>query len=75
MNPLTPQALAADPTIYERLSASIAPSIWQLEDVKKGVLCQLFGGVSKVGWVGGWVGWGLWWGHLGPGHQGTVREM
>lgn len=42
------RALAADPTIYERLSASIAPSIWQLEDVKKGVLCQLFGGVSKV---------------------------
>lgn len=40
--------LAADPNIYERLSASIAPSIWQLEDVKKGVLCQLFGGVSKA---------------------------
>ena len=52
--PTPPQALAADPAIYERLAASIAPSIWQLEDVKKGVLCQLFGGVSKVGgWVGG----------------------
>ncbi len=48
-SPPAPQALAADPQIYERLSASIAPSIWQLEDVKKGVLCQLFGGVSKVG--------------------------
>ncbi|KAI3438606.1 hypothetical protein D9Q98_001029 [Chlorella vulgaris] len=39
--------LASDPNIYDRLVASIAPSIWQLEDVKKGVLCQLFGGVSK----------------------------
>lgn len=56
-----PQALAADPTIYERLSASIAPSIWQLEDVKKGVLCQLFGGVSKVGVAGfRWCGWVSW---------------
>lgn len=26
----------------------MAPSIWQLDDVKKGILCQLFGGVSKV---------------------------
>ena len=47
------QELAADPDIYDRLAASIAPSIWQLEDVKKGVLCQLFGGVSKVGKAGG----------------------
>lgn len=34
--------------IYDKLVASLAPSIWQMEDVKKGVLCQLFGGVSKV---------------------------
>lgn len=46
---LVVQALASDPHIYERLAASVAPSIWQLEDVKKGILCQLFGGVSKVG--------------------------
>lgn len=39
--------LSKDPHIYERLAASLAPSIWQLEDVKKGLLCQLFGGVSK----------------------------
>lgn len=39
--------LASDENIYERLAASLAPSIWQLEDVKKGLLCQLFGGVSK----------------------------
>lgn len=41
-------ALAASPDVYERLAASLAPSIWQLEDVKKGLLCQLFGGVSKA---------------------------
>ena len=40
--------LANSPDIYERLAASLAPSIWQLEDVKKGLLCQLFGGVSKA---------------------------
>lgn len=39
--------LAADPNIYDRLTASLAPSIWQLDDVKKGLLCQLFGGISK----------------------------
>ena len=42
------QALAADPDIYEKLTASLAPSIWQLDDVKKGILCQLFGGTTKV---------------------------
>lgn len=41
------EELAADPAIYDRLAASVAPSIWQLDDVKRGVLCQLFGGVSK----------------------------
>jgi DNA replication licensing factor MCM4 len=30
--------------VYEKLVASFAPSIWELDDVKKGVLCQLFGG-------------------------------
>jgi DNA replication licensing factor MCM4 len=33
--------------IYERLTKSIAPSIWENEDVKKGILCQLFGGSQK----------------------------
>ncbi|KAL6782888.1 MCM4 [Auxenochlorella protothecoides x Auxenochlorella symbiontica] len=42
------QAIAADPDVYEKLAASLAPSIWQLDDVKKGLLCQLFGGVSKT---------------------------
>ena len=33
--------------IYDRLTRSLAPSIWELTDVKKGLLCQLFGGTSK----------------------------
>lgn len=41
------RALGAEPDIYEKLTASLAPSIWQMEDVKKGVLCQLFGGTTK----------------------------
>lgn len=32
------------PDIYEKLTRSLAPNIWELEDVKKGLLCQLFGG-------------------------------
>ncbi|KAK4535428.1 hypothetical protein CDCA_CDCA05G1453 [Cyanidium caldarium] len=39
--------LAAQPHIYERLVASLAPSIWGMEDVKRGVLLQLFGGTKK----------------------------
>jgi len=29
------------------LVRSLAPSIWENEDVKKGILCQLFGGTEK----------------------------
>jgi DNA replication licensing factor MCM4 len=36
-----------DPQIYEKLIDSFAPSIWENHDVKKGILCQLFGGCSK----------------------------
>ncbi|CAA7023158.1 unnamed protein product [Microthlaspi erraticum] len=36
--------LAKQPDIYEKLSRSLAPNIWELDDVKKGLLCQLFGG-------------------------------
>jgi len=42
------QALAASPDIYEKLVQSVAPGIWQLDDIKKGLLCQLFGGTSKA---------------------------
>ena len=39
--------LANDPQIYEKLVAALAPSIWENDDVKKGILCQLFGGTPK----------------------------
>jgi DNA replication licensing factor MCM4 len=33
--------------IYEQLTKSLAPSIWELDNVKKGVLCMLFGGNQR----------------------------
>jgi DNA replication licensing factor MCM4 len=36
--------LSQDPDIYTKLTRSLAPSIWELDNVKKGVLCMLFGG-------------------------------
>ncbi|CAB4320436.1 unnamed protein product [Prunus armeniaca] len=36
--------LAKQPDIYDRLTRSLAPNIWELDDVKKGLLCQIFGG-------------------------------
>merc|ERR1712079_436683 len=39
--------LSKKPDIYERLARAIAPSIYENEDVKKGILLQLFGGNGK----------------------------
>lgn len=39
--------LSKNPNLYDLLSNSLAPSIWQLDIVKKSLLLQLFGGVSK----------------------------
>lgn len=36
-------ALSKKPDLYERLSAAIAPSIYENEDVKKGILLQASG--------------------------------
>ena len=41
------QALSQKPDIYDRLARAIAPSIYENEDVKKGILLQLFGGNRK----------------------------
>eukprot|EP00474_Spongospora_subterranea_P009488 CRZ09946.1 hypothetical protein [Spongospora subterranea] len=41
------QELGMRHDIYDLLTASIAPSIWGHEDVKRGLLCQLFGGANK----------------------------
>ncbi|PHH75095.1 hypothetical protein CDD82_4597 [Ophiocordyceps australis] len=38
---------AARPDIYDVLARSLAPSIFQMDDVKKGILLQLFGGTNK----------------------------
>ncbi|KAI8374534.1 MCM2/3/5 family-domain-containing protein [Radiomyces spectabilis] len=39
--------LAQKPNLYETLARSLAPSIYELDDVKKGILLQLFGGTHK----------------------------
>jgi len=38
------KAFAQAGSCYDRLVASFAPSIWELDDVKRGVLCLLLGG-------------------------------
>ncbi|KAJ1957585.1 MCM DNA helicase complex subunit, partial [Linderina pennispora] len=38
---------ARDPRLFDILSRSLAPSIYEMEDVKRGLLLQLFGGVRK----------------------------
>ncbi|KAJ3331316.1 hypothetical protein HDU76_003498 [Blyttiomyces sp. JEL0837] len=40
-------ALSRKTNLFEVLSRSLAPSIFGMEDVKKGVLLQLFGGANK----------------------------
>jgi len=45
--------LSRDPNIYERLVASTAPSIYEMDDVKKGILCMLFGGTNNEGAASG----------------------
>ncbi|KAJ8682054.1 hypothetical protein QAD02_017846 [Eretmocerus hayati] len=39
--------------IYDRLARNIAPSIYENEDIKKGILLQLFGGTKKTHHVSG----------------------
>ena len=39
--------IADTPNLYQHLVRSLAPSIFGMDDVKKGVLCQLFGGSAK----------------------------
>ena len=42
------QALAHRADIYQLLTKSLAPSIFAMHDVKKGLLCQLFSGSNKT---------------------------
>lgn len=41
------RATAARDDIYELLARSLAPSVYEMDDVKKGILLQLFGGTNK----------------------------
>lgn len=34
--------------LYDRLARAIAPSIYENDDIKKGILLQLFGGTKKT---------------------------
>ncbi|PLB48968.1 putative DNA replication licensing factor Mcm4 [Aspergillus steynii IBT 23096] len=38
---------ASRPDIYELLARSLAPSVYEMDDVKKGILLQMFGGTNK----------------------------
>jgi len=39
--------LSENPNIYQMLQDSIAPGVFEMNSVKKGILCQLFGGTNK----------------------------
>lgn len=41
------RALAATPDIYNSLASSVAPSIYGSNDLKKAIICLLFGGSRK----------------------------
>jgi DNA replication licensing factor MCM4 len=43
----------ARPDVYELLARSLAPSVYEMDDVKKGILLQLFGGTNKTFEKGG----------------------
>ncbi|EDO14522.1 hypothetical protein Kpol_274p5 [Vanderwaltozyma polyspora DSM 70294] len=47
------RSVAEREDLYELLARSIAPSIFELDDVKKGILLQLFGGTNKKFTKGG----------------------
>ncbi|KZV85152.1 MCM-domain-containing protein [Exidia glandulosa HHB12029] len=55
------------PDAYELLSRSLSPSIWGMEDVKKGILLQLFGGTNKSISRGGGGG--------GPRYRGDINVL
>ncbi|KAH7098332.1 MCM-domain-containing protein [Auriculariales sp. MPI-PUGE-AT-0066] len=59
--------LGTRPDVYDLLSRSLAPSIWGMEDVKKGILLQLFGGTNKSIARGGGGG--------GPRYRGDINVL
>ncbi|KAF8922677.1 MCM2/3/5 family-domain-containing protein [Mucidula mucida] len=59
--------LSQQSDIYDILSRSLAPSIWEMDDVKKGILLQLFGGTNKSISRGGGAG--------GPRYRGDINVL
>lgn len=59
--------LSQRPDIYDLLARSLAPSIWEMDDVKKGILLQLFGGTNKSISKGGGGG--------GPRYRGDINVL
>ncbi|CAD6586113.1 MAG: hypothetical protein TREMPRED_004335, partial [Tremellales sp. Tagirdzhanova-0007] len=59
--------LSRNPEIYDMLARSMAPSIYEMEDVKKGILLQLFGGTNKSIARGGGGG--------GPRYRGDINVL
>lgn len=59
--------LSHNPDIYDILARSMAPSIYEMEDVKKGILLQLFGGTNKSIAKGGGGG--------GPRYRGDINIL
>ena len=61
------QRLSERSDVYELLARSLAPSIYEMEDMKKGVLLQLFGGTNKSITTGD--------GHDGPRYRGDINVL
>lgn len=61
------RSIADRPDVYDVLSRSLAPSIYEMDDVKKGILLQLFGGTNKTIGTGGGAG--------GPRYRGDVNVL
>ncbi|TFK53044.1 MCM-domain-containing protein [Heliocybe sulcata] len=59
--------LSQRPDIYDLLARSLAPSIWAMDDVKKGILLMLFGGTNKSIARGGGGG--------GPRYRGDINVL
>lgn len=59
--------MSTRPDIYEYLARSLAPSIWEMDDTKKGILLQLFGGTNKSIGRGGGGG--------GPRYRGDINVL
>ncbi|CAE6429926.1 unnamed protein product [Rhizoctonia solani] len=63
----TLKQISERPDVYDLLARSLAPSIWELDDVKKGILLQLFGGTNKSVANGGGGG--------GPRYRGDINVL